>query len=114
MTSPSKEFQRTAQQNKALHKYFELVAGALNEAGLDIRAVLKPEIEIPWSKDTVKDLLWRPIQTIQLGKRSTTELSTQDIDKVFETMNRHLAKLGIYEAWPSIEELILQEERKEK
>ena len=42
--------QRTLQQNKALHKYFEILADTLNEAGLDARVVLKPEIEIPWTK----------------------------------------------------------------
>lgn len=107
--------QRTDQQNKALHKYFELVADALNNAGLDMRKTLKPEIEIPWTKEGVKDYLWRPVQMEYLRKRSTTELLTRDIDKIYDIINRHLAeKFGISEVFPSLEELVLQEEIKEK
>lgn len=104
---PTKEEkQRTIQQNRALHLYFQLVADTLNDAGLDMRAVLKPEVEIPWSKTSVKEYLWRPVQKIQLGKRSTTELTTKDIDKIFDTINRHLANHGVHQPFPSIEEII--------
>lgn len=108
MTSLSKEEkQRTIQQNKALHKYFELLAATLNDAGLDMKKVLKPEIDIPWSKSSVKEYLWRPVQKIQLGKRSTTEMNTKEIDQVLETINRHLGeKFGIHIPFPSIENLI--------
>lgn len=97
----------TDQQRKALHVYFKLIADALNNAGLDMRKVLKPGIDIPWSPKTVKEHLWRPVQKIQLGKRSTTELTTQEIDIVFDTLNRHLGeKLGIHEDFPSIETIM--------
>lgn len=101
--------QRTLTQNAALHLYFSLVAETLNDAGLDMRVVLKPEVEIPWSKDTIKDFLWRPIQRFQLGKESTTELTTKEIDQIFDTMNRHLAKHGVHEDFPSIETLMNQQ-----
>lgn len=103
---PPMDKQRTVLQNRALHLYFKLVADTLNDAGLDMRAVLKPEVEIPWTKDTVKDFMWKPIQKIMLDKKSTTELSTKDIDIIYDTMNRHLAKHGVTEAFPSIEEII--------
>lgn len=100
------EKQRTKQQNKALHKYFELVADSLNEAGLDMRVILKPEVDIAWNKDSVKEYLWRPVQKIQLQKRSTTEMTTKDIDTIYDTLNRFLAKHGLHVAFPSIEEII--------
>lgn len=100
------EKQRTDQQNRALHLYFQMIADDLNEAGLDIRKVLKPEIEIPWNKDLVKDYLWRPIQEIYLKKKSTTQLITTDIDIIFEIFNRHIAKFGIHEDFPSLERFI--------
>ena len=107
--------QRTSQQNKALHKYFELVAEVLNNAGLDMRKALKPGIEIPWTKDAIKDYLWRPVQMEYLRKRSTTELTTKDIDKIYDILNRFLGeKFGLYEPFPSLEELILQDEIKSK
>lgn len=92
--------QRTNQQNKALHTFFELVAEALNEAGLDMRKTLKPEIEIPWSKETVKEFLWRPVQKMQLDKKSTMELTTKDIDVIYDTLNRFLSKHGIHIDFP--------------
>jgi hypothetical protein len=104
MTSPEK--QRTIQQNRALHLYFQLLAERLNEAGLDMRVVLKPTVEIPWTKESVKDHLWRPVQEIYLRKDSTTELTTEEINKVYEVLNRFLGeKLGISEPFPSIEQL---------
>ena len=35
---------RTLLQNRAMHKYFTLLANQLNEAGLDMRKTLKQEI----------------------------------------------------------------------
>ena len=100
--------QRTIQQNRALHKYFELLAEKLNEAGLDLRAVLKPEIDIPFTKELVKDHLWRPVQELYMKKERTTELTTDEISKVYEVLNRFLGeKHGIYIAFPSVEEMAL-------
>ena len=74
----TKEKQRTDQQNRALHLYFTQLAKILNEAGLDMRKVLKPSINIPWTAKSIKENLWRPIMKIQLGKDSTTELTTKE------------------------------------
>lgn len=102
---------RTGQQNKALHVLFQLLANTLNENGLDMRKTLKPGIEIPWSGPAVKEFLWRPIQTAQLTKISTTELTTVEIDEVFDTINRHLGeKFGLHVPFPSINEIILRQE----
>ena len=107
--------QRTKQQNKALHVLFNLLAGTLNDNGLDMRKTLKPEIDIPWSGPSVKEFLWRPVQEAQLSKKSTTELTTVEIDQVFDTINKHLGeKFSLHTPFPSIEELILQEEGKKK
>lgn len=97
---------RTAKQNKSLHLYFRLLAEELNEAGLDMKKVLKPTIDISWNERSVKEYLWRPIQNAQVVKKSTTELSTEEINKIWEVINRHLSeKFGIYVPFPSEEEL---------
>jgi hypothetical protein len=107
--------QRTKQQNKALHVLYRLLADNLNDAGLDMRKTLKPSIEIPWNPVSVKEFLWRPIQEAQLGKQSTTELTTVEIDEIFNTINRHLGeKFGLHVPFPSIDELIIQYETLEK
>ena len=99
--------QRTLQQNKALHLLFNMLSDELNTAGLDMRKTLKASIDILWNGDTVKEYLWRPIQEAQLRKKSTTELTTRDIDKVFETLNRHLGeRFQIHVDFPSISEVL--------
>ena len=97
---------RTLQQNRALHLYFEMLADLLNVSGLDMRKTLKPTVDIPWSGNTIKEFLWRPIMKAQLLKNSTTEMTTQDIDKVFDTLNRHLGeRFGLHIPFPSLESL---------
>lgn len=104
--------QRTLQQNKALHVLFRLLADKLNENGLDMRKTLKPEIDIPWNDKTVKEYLWRPIQKAQLDKNSTTELTTKEIDEVFDTINKHLGeKFGLHVEFPSIDAVLLGKEK---
>jgi hypothetical protein len=92
---------RTLQQNKALHKYFVLVADELNAAGLDIRKVYKPEVEIPWTGGTVKEYLWKTVQRVMLEKEHTSDLETKEIDAVYDVVNRHLAKLGVHVPFPA-------------
>jgi len=97
--------QRTSQQNRSLHLYFTLLADELNQAGYDMKRTLKPGIDIPWSPATVKEYLWKPIQNAQLMKDSTTELTTKDIDIVYDTLNRHLSeKTGVHVEFPSNEQ----------
>lgn len=98
---------RTHQQNKALHVLFNLLASELNLAGLDMRKTLKPGVEIPWTGRSVKEYLWRPVQKAQLNKNSTTELTTVEIDQVFDTLNKHFGeKFGLHVEFPSIEKLL--------
>jgi hypothetical protein len=85
--------QRTTLQNKALHKFFELLADELNAAGLDQRKVLKPSIEIPWGRESIKRQLFKPIMNAMYpDKESTTQLTTDEVSKVYKVLNRHLAE----------------------
>lgn len=109
------EKQRTHAQNRALHLMFTQLADQLNESGFDMRKTLRQDIEISWSGDLIKEYLWRPVQKAQLGKESTTELTTKDIDVVFETLARHLSsKLGIVLDFPSIETIIMKQRTNRK
>jgi hypothetical protein len=94
--------QRTLTQNRALHKYCDLLACALNEAGLDQRKVLKPSVDIPWTMDAVKTGLWKPVQEAVTGLKSTTNPEASQYSAIYEVLNNHLSsKLGIYVGWPS-------------
>jgi len=100
---------RTLTQNKALHLMYEHLAQKLNESGWDMKKTLKQEIDIAWTKESVKEYLWRPIMEAMLKKKSTTEMTTKDIDTVMNTLTRHLGtKLGIEIAFPSIESQTLK------
>ena len=109
------EEKRTLQQNKSLHLLFDLIAKSLNEAGYDIiktTKVMKKGIEIPWSRESVKELLWRFIQKSIYGKHSTTQLNKkEEIDVIYMTLCRFLSeRLNIEPpAFPSLEELELKE-----
>jgi len=110
------EEKRTTQQNKSLWLWFTLLAEKLNDAGLDMRVLLKEGIDIPWNKQTIHDFIWKPVQKALLQKDSTTKLlKKEEIDKVFDTLTRHLGtKFGVYQEFPSIEHLIEEERTKEQ
>lgn len=85
--------QRTGQQNKGIWLFLTQLAEALNNGGLLMKKVLKEEADIEWNKDLAHDYLWIPIQKAVCGTDSTTELEKQiDIEKVHETLMRHLGE----------------------
>ena len=97
--------ERTLTQNAALHLYFRMLADKLNESGLDMKKVLKPSIDIPWTEESVKTHLWKPVQQVMIEKASTTKLSKMDVSDVYEVLNRHLAeKLGVFLPFPHEDE----------
>lgn len=92
---------RTLQQNKSLHVYCEELATELNNTGITMQALIE-ELHIDHTKESVKSI-WRAIAKAKYGKDSTTELTTHEIQAVYEEMNRMIAAKGIHIAWPSIE-----------
>lgn len=93
MSTPHQEKQRTENQNKALYLFFTQLAQKLNESGLDMRKVLKPTYNIPWTKTSVHDHLWIPIQKVMYGTASTTALPKHEqIDKIHEVIMRELGE----------------------
>jgi len=103
MTSPSKP--RTLKQNNSLHAWCSDLAEALNDSGLSMMKVLKHEAEIPWTKITVKELLFKQIMQAMFHKDSTTQLTTKEMIRVADTLTRHLSvKFDVITPWPSLEE----------
>ena len=85
--------QRTNAQNKALHKNFELIAQALNDAGLTIQATLAKGIELEWTPHLVKEILWKRTQKALYGKNSTTQLDKiGEIENIHDTIMRTLGE----------------------
>uniref|UniRef100_A0A6H1ZJ80 Uncharacterized protein n=1 Tax=viral metagenome TaxID=1070528 RepID=A0A6H1ZJ80_9ZZZZ len=82
----------------------------MTEAGLDVRTTLKSDFDLPWSPELVKELLYRPVMKAYKKITSTTKLSTTDIDKIFDIINRELGEKHGLELppFPSIELLMEQ------
>lgn len=86
---------RTSQQNRSLHLYCTWVATALNDAGYSIEEVLKNfTMELEWTPETVKEILWRTAQKRMFKKKSTTELlkASGEINQIHEVMTRFLGE----------------------
>ncbi|QDP54015.1 MAG: hypothetical protein Unbinned1502contig1001_2 [Prokaryotic dsDNA virus sp.] len=84
--------QRTNKQNNALHAYLRDVSEQMCARGMDMREVLKPTVEITPTMQIVKDYMWKPIQEKVLDKASTADLTTQEVDMVYQVISKHLAE----------------------
>ena len=95
---------RTELQNRSIHKYFEILCNALNDAGWDMVATMKKlskNVKIPWSPHAIKERLWRVVQIDTYGKESSTKLNTDEISVVYEALNQVTSsKLGVSVPFP--------------
>lgn len=100
----SEEKQRTIQQNRSLHKYAELLATALREAGYeDMRTVIK--VPISPTKGNVKEEMIKPVMNAMFPEiESTAKLTTKQMQDLYEQMNLFTSeRLGVSVEWPSEE-----------
>lgn len=105
-----KSGRRTLTQNAALHMLFTQLSDILNESGMDMKRTLKQDVDIPWTMELAKEFLWRPMQKAIVGKESTADLTTKEIDEVFAVLQRHLnQQLNISISFPSIETLLIEQ-----
>jgi len=95
---------RSATQSNALHLWCEWVAVTLNSAGMDMRVILDEDADIPWTKQTVKDMLWKKLQLALTGKESTREPTKLEYPQIYETMVRYMADKHNVELpdWPKL------------
>jgi len=95
--------QRTGKQRAALEVYCRLLAEELNAAGFDMIHVLSREgANIPWTQNSVKEKLWKPVQLAMLDKESTTECDRKEYSAIYDTLTRHLGQILDlpFVAWP--------------
>lgn len=93
---------RTKLQNRSIHKYCATLSDTLSDAGLDMKAVLRPEAEIPWTPANVKDNIWRTVQVAMFNVESTADLTTAQVSQVYEVVNRHLTNtVGVSVPFPN-------------
>ena len=124
---------RTDLQNKSIHLYCELLAISLNDAGFEMKAFLgsksnkfliaileqiqelifkmmayleaKQEIDIPWTKENVKNVIWKPVQKAMFSIDSTTKLETAQVSEVYKVVARHVSEnTGVFVDFPHEQE----------
>ena len=106
-----KSDKRSLPQNNAMHLFFELLADNLNSSGWDMRKLLKEGVDIPWTADSVKRMLWIPIQKSMFNKKRTRDLKIDEVGKTHEVLNRHIGKrTGVFVPFPSVEAIIANQE----
>lgn len=95
---------RTTRQNRTLHLLFRRMAEALNDAGFEIPHPFKPELEIPYSEESVKELLYRPIINLYFKKKGSSDLTTDQLSEsmtiLVDAVNRNT---GVYVPIPTEE-----------
>ena len=93
-----KKKKRTSTQNAAMHKYFELMSEALNDAGFSykefVELIEKNGNQVEWTESNFKETGWRLVQKALFNKESTTELETHEVTQVYEVINRRFAELA--------------------
>lgn len=101
---------RTTRQNNALHLYLEQLAIALREGGFDLKEVLKKDAEIPCTMENLKENVWRKVQIAMFNKKSTTELETDEVSKIYEVVDKTISeRTGVTLPFPSIESMNYQD-----
>lgn len=87
--------ERTLSQNAAMHRYCELMAKALNDAGYDYVAHINKRVQrgvdVPWDMEKVKES-WRMVQMAMFGIESTAKLEPKQVSQVYEVVNRQYAE----------------------
>lgn len=96
----------TMTQNKALHKGCEIMAGRLNDAGYDMQTTVrkfKQGIATPWTKESVKEILYKPVLKAMTGKVSTQDQDTKEPSQIWQVVAHRVSELtGIEQVpWPS-------------
>lgn len=96
---------KTDAQRNAFHVWLRLLAEELNAAGLDQRVVfeqMREGVERPWTLETCKDNLWRPLQQVMVKKAFTEELKINEHDEIYNVLHRWLVSKGFpCPPWPN-------------
>ena len=78
---------KTDHQRNALHLWFRQCARVLNDAGLEKRvvidALMSRGIDMPWSEESFKEDIFKPVYHVVTSKDSTEQADTEEFNKVY-------------------------------
>ena len=91
-----KEYTRTLAQNNALHALLRRLAVDMNEAGYDVKTFLAEEegkVDLPWTEESCKEILVRPVIRAMYTKESTTRLTKEELSKALDVLLARVAEI---------------------
>lgn len=96
----------TPQLNKALHLYLQFVADAFNELGMEYEHddLHLKGVTSRYTKEIVKEKLWRKVQITMFGCKSTTKLTSKDANEIIDCITKYFGNKGIVIEFPKIKE----------
>ena len=96
---------RTPTQNNCIHKYCDMLAKDLNDAGYErviTSPVLSQPLTVPWCKENVKSDIWHTVQLAYCKVTSSADLTTTQCSQIYEIIARRMAEaFGVTTAWPT-------------
>ena len=97
---------RTDSQNRSGHAWFQQIAETLNAGGFTVNSKAVLKIDVPWTKESVKEFLFRPVmEAMYPEKHSTTQLTKAEWSEVVEALNLALGeRVGVHVRYPTEEE----------
>lgn len=92
-------------QNNSGHEWMQNIADTLNAAGFTVNSKAVLVLDVPWTKENVKEMLFRPVmKAMYPDKKSTTEMTKAEWSQVVEALNLALCeRVGIHVRYPSEE-----------
>ena len=98
----------TRQQQKSIYLYFRQVAKMMNENGFTMEMLINNGFQVYITEHIIKQL-WLNIQNGMYGDESTTKLTTEKINKIYEVFNKQIGEaFGEHIPFPSIDELLFK------
>ena len=104
----------TNRQTKALHLWFEWLAKELNNAGWDTRKTLRQDIDIPWTAESIKRNIWKPLQKAKYDTTSIRQLKREQIDEILKVIIREIGTRTKIDVPPFPSQDLLQEISRQK
>ena len=97
---------------KAIHLWFRMAGEELNNAGLYLSNIIR--LDTPWNEYLVKLLLWKSTQKRLFGTDSCAKLLSNQIDPIYDVINRATSEKGLSVPLPSIQHVLQNKELTQK
>jgi hypothetical protein len=97
----------TMNQHNSIYKYCDMLAMSLNESGNDMKKVFDSDFDIPWTKTSVKELIWNVVQEAMFKTTSIKELERDKVTAIYDVINRKISqKTGIFVPFPNRDNML--------